>query len=157
MTNLSITNLEQSKLLVMAGLSVETADFSVLVKMKKENGIITIEESPYPNDTITYNQGIADNKNFTAAWSLGKLIDLLPQEIVSQYDIEDNEQPDPEGVIYDLTIDKTSVSYIAYDHRMRYSEDGDNVLDAVVKMVVKLLKDGIELGLDAVDAEEEVL
>lgn len=157
MENLSITNLEQSKLLAMAGLAIATADFSVLVKMKKENGIITIEESPYPNDTITYNQDIADNKNFTAAWSLGKLIDLLPQEIVSQYDIEDNEQPEPEGVIYDLTINKTSVSYISYNHRMRYCEDGENVLDAVVNMVLKLLKDGIELGLDSVDAEEEIL
>ena len=98
MTNLSITNLEQSKLLVMAGLDVETADFSVLVKMKKEAEVVTpsmpLWRAPYPNDTITYNQDIADNKNFTAAWSLGKLIDLLPQEIVSQYDIEDNEQPE---------------------------------------------------------------
>ena len=102
MENLSITNLEQSKLLVMAGLDVSTADFSVLVNMKKENGIIIIEETPYPNYTITYNQDIAENKNFTAAWSLGKLIELLPQEIVSQYDIEDHEQPDPDGVIYDL-------------------------------------------------------
>ena len=157
MENLSITNLEQSKLLVMAGLDVSTADFSVLVNMKKENGVIIIEETPYPNYTITYNQDIAENKNFTAAWSLGKLIELLPQEIVSQYDIEDHEQPDPDGVIFDLTIDKTSVSYISYDHRMRYSEDGENVLDAVVNMVLKLLKDGIELGIDYIDAEEEIL
>ena len=47
MENLSITNLEQSKLLVMAGLDVSTADFSVLVNMKKENGVIIIEETPY--------------------------------------------------------------------------------------------------------------
>ena len=40
---------------------------------------------------------------------------------------------------------------------MRYSEDGENVLDAVVNMVLKLLKDGIELGIDYIDAEEEIL
>ena len=155
MTNLSITNLEQSKLLAKAGLAIATADFSVLVKITKENGIITIEQLPYPKEAITYNQGIADNENYTAAWSLGKLIDLLPQEIVSQYDIEDNEQPEPDGVIYDLTIEKNCVSYTSYDHRMRYCEDGNNVLDAVVNMVLRLIKDDIELGQDTVDAEDD--
>lgn len=104
MNNLSVTNLEQSKLLAKAGLDVSTADFSVLVKMKKENGIIIIEESPYPNDTITYNPDIAENNNFTAAWSLGKLIDMLPSDIVSQYDIDGNEQEDEDGVEYHLWI-----------------------------------------------------
>jgi len=145
MNNLSVTNLEQSKLLAKAGLDVSTADFSVLVKMKKENGIIIIEESPYPNDTITYNPDIAENNNFTAAWSLGKLIDMLPSDIVSQYDIDGNEQEDEDGVEYHLWIEKQYVMYNAIDGRRRFLTSGKNVLEAVVKMVVKLLEEDFAL------------
>lgn len=145
MENSSITNLEQSKLLVKAGLDVSTADFSVLVKMKKENGIIIVEESPYPNDTITYNQDIENNKNFTAAWSLGRLIDMLPADIISQYDIDGVEQDDEGGVEYHLWIDKNYVMYNALDGRRRFLTTGKNVLDAVVEMIIALLKEDFEL------------
>ena len=147
MENLSITNLDQSKLLAKAGLDISTSDFCVLVKMKKENGIIIIEETPYPNDTITYNQDIENNKNFTAAWSLGKLIDILPADIVSQYDINGVEQEDEGGVEYHLWIEKNYVMYNSLDGRRRLLTTGKNILDAVVEMVITLLKEDFDLNI----------
>ena len=115
--------------------------------MKKENGIIIIEETPYPNDTITYNQDIENNKNFTAAWSLGKLIDILPADIVSQYDINGVEQEDEGGVEYHLWIEKNYVMYNSLDGRRRLLTTGKNILDAVVEMVITLLKEDFDLNI----------
>ena len=54
MANLSVTNREQSLILAKAGLDLDTADYTIIVKLKKVDGATVIEETPYPHDTITY-------------------------------------------------------------------------------------------------------
>ena len=138
METLSITNLEQSRTLVSNGMDSFTSDSSVFVHLKKRNGTIEVEEKVFLNQSLPKNKG--ENENVAAAWSLGKLIDILPTEIWSSFDINNIEQP--EGSIrYILNMGKDWVTYVAMDGRRRYLTKGDNLLDAVVKIVVQLLID----------------
>lgn len=145
MTNLSVTDLEQSKALVNAGLDAITADYAVLVKLKKANGVISVEETPFPNDGVNYGQGLNENKNFTAAWSLGRLVEMLPAEITSAYDVDGNEQPEEYGVTYRLVMGKTSVEYVSEDGRRRLTTNGAYLLDAVVEMILSIKKEDYDL------------
>lgn len=91
MRNLSITSVVQSKRLADAGLSLSTADYHTLVKMDKQNGIINIEETPFLIDKQTDWDTVLTNPNFTVAWSLGKLIEMMPSELISQWDENGND------------------------------------------------------------------
>lgn len=150
MANLSVTNREQSLILAKAGLDLDTADYTIIVKLKKVDGATVIEETPYPHDTITYYQGLADKNDYTMAWSLGKLINLLPSNITSQYDINEKEQPDEGGVEYHLWMDKNYVMYSSDDGRQRFLTTGVNLIDSVVEMVRQLLAEDFELDYEKV-------
>ncbi len=138
MENLSITNLEQSRILVSNGMDTFTSDCSVFVHLKKGNGTIEIEEKAFLNQSLPINKG--ENENVAAAWSLGKLIDILPTEIWSSFDVNNIEQPEG-SVRYILNMGKDWVTYVAMDGRRRYLTKGESILDAVVKMVIQLLID----------------
>ena len=84
------------------------------------------------------------------AWSLGKLINLLPSNITSQYDINEKEQPDEGGVEYHLWMDKNYVMYSSDDGRQRFLTTGVNLIDSVVEMVRQLLAEDFELDYEKV-------
>ena len=72
---------------------------------------------------------------------------MLPADIVSQYDINGVEQEDEGGVEYHLWIEKNYVMYNSLDGRRRLLTTGKNILDAVVEMVITLLKEDFDLNI----------
>lgn len=142
MNSLSITNLKQSKELVESGLASYTADYYVEVIMKREKGVVCLEEKL---DLIDYTKKAPSEGNFSSVWSLGRLIDMLPSDIILDCDINNTKQSGVNAVKYLLNMGKDWVMYVALDGRRRYLTQGDNLLDAVVKMIITLLKDDIEV------------
>ena len=141
MRNYSITNLEQSKRLADAGLELSTADYHTLVKMDKQNGIINIEETSYLIDKPTDWDNVLTNPNFTAAWSLGKLIEMMPSEIISQWDENGNDVGADINTEFHLIILKDEIIYrndVGMEH---LTSKGACLLDATVGMMEKLLKE----------------
>lgn len=141
MRNLSITSVVQSKRLADAGLSLSTADYHTLVKMDKQNGIINIEETPFLIDKQTDWDTVLTNPNFTVAWSLGKLIEMMPSELISQWDENGNDVGADINTEFHLIILKNEIIYrndVGMEH---LTSKGACLLDAAVDMMEKLLKE----------------
>ena len=78
MRNFSITNLEQSKRLFYAGLKLSTADYIIQHSISKVSGVVDVEETPIKVEMKSDLQKAENNDSFSAAWSLGKLIYMMP-------------------------------------------------------------------------------
>ena len=66
--------------------------------------------------TLTYKTHRYDS--FSAAWSLGRLIHMMPDDISSAYDKDGNEMPD-DFAVFILVMEKNSVKYIEDGGRCR--------------------------------------
>lgn len=140
MRNFSITNLEQSKRLYFAGLKLSTADYIIQYSISKVSGVVDVEETPIKVERPSDLQKAEDNDSFSAAWSLGKLIYMMPDSIPSAYDEYENTMPD-EFAVFNLVMGQNSVKYVADGSRCRLRANGSCLLDAVVEMVEMLLKE----------------
>lgn len=140
MRNFSITNLEQSKRLYYAGLKLSTADYIIQYSISKVSGVVDVEETPIKVERPSDLQKAEDNDSFSAAWSLGKLIYMMPYSIPSAYDEYENTMPD-EFAVFNLVMGQNSVKYVADGSRCRLRANGSCLLDAVVEMVEMLLKE----------------
>lgn len=83
MRNYSITNLEQSKRLFYAGLKLRTADYIVDSTFEKVDGVMNVREKPIRIEGASDLKKAETSKYHSAAWSLGKLIQMLPDSIPS--------------------------------------------------------------------------
>lgn len=140
MRNFSITNLEQSKRLYYAGLKLSTADYIIQHCISKVGGVVDVEETPIRVERQSDLKKAEDNDSFSAAWSLGKLIYMMPDSIPSAYDEYGNTMPD-EFAVFNLVMGQNSVKYVADSERCRLKSNGSCLLDAVVEMVEMLLKE----------------
>ena len=140
MRNFSITNLEQSKRLYYAGLKLSTADYIIQHSISKVGGVVDVEETPIRVERQSDLKKAEDNDSFSAAWSLGKLIYMMPDSIPSAYDEYGNTMPD-EFAVFNLVMEQNSVKYVADSERCRLKSNGSCLLDAVVEMVEMLLKE----------------
>lgn len=140
MHNYSITNLEQSKRLYFAGLKLSTADYIIKHSISKVSGVVDAEETPIKVERKSDLQKVEGNDSFSAAWSLGKLIYMMPDSIPSAYDEYENTMPD-EFAVFNLVMEQNSVKYVADGSRCRLRANGSCLLDAVVEMVEMLLKE----------------
>ena len=152
MRNYSITNLEQSKRLFYAGLKLRTADYIVDSTFEKVDGVMNVREKPIRIE------GASDLKKETskypsAAWSLGKLIHMMPDMIPSAYDESGNEIADGEPIDFELVIGHNSIRYVSEDGVCRFQYSGSTLLDAAVDMMERLLKDSYYVYDD--DGEDE--
>ncbi len=140
MRNFSITNLEQSKRLYYAGLKLSTADYIIQHSISKVSGVVDVEEKPIRVERQSDLKKAEDNDSFSAAWSLGKLIYMMPDSIPSAYDEHGNAMPN-EFAVFNLVMEQNSVKYVADGGRCRLRSNGSCLLDAVVEMVEMLLKE----------------
>ncbi len=141
MRNFSITNLEQSKRLFYAGLELSTADYIIQHRISKVGGVVNVGETPIIVKAPSDLKKAEDNDSFSAAWSLGKLIHMMPDFIPSAYDKDGNEMSD-EYAVFNLVMGKNAVKYVEDGGRCRLSACGSCLLDAVVEMTIILLEDG---------------
>lgn len=140
MRNFSITNLEQSKRLYYAGLKLSTADYLIRHSISKVGGVVNVEETPIKVEAQSDLKKAEDNDTFSAAWSLGKLIHMMPDTIPSAYDESGNEMPD-DCAWFNLVMGKNAVKYVEDGGRCRLRSNGSCLLDAVVEMAEMLLKE----------------
>jgi hypothetical protein len=109
--------------------------------MDKQNGIINIEETPFLIDKQTDWDTVLTNPNFTVAWSLGKLIEMMPSELISQWDENGNDVGADINTEFHLIILKNEIIYhndVGMEH---LTSKGACLLDAAVDMMEKLLKE----------------
>lgn len=142
MRNYSITNLEQSKRLFYAGLKLRTADYIVDSTFEKVDGVMNVREKPIRIEGASDLKKAETNKYISAAWSLGKLIHMMPDTIPSAFDefgnaIDNDENP----YEFELVISHNSIKYIASNGICRFSTFGSCLLDAAVDMMEKILKE----------------
>ena len=153
MRNYSITNLEQSKRLFYAGLKLRTADYIVDSTFEKVDGVMNVREKPIRIEAPSDLKKAESNKYFSTAWSLGKLIHMMPDTIPSAYDENGNEIADGEPIDFELVISRNSIRYISEDGVCRFQYSGSTLLDAAVDMMERLLKDSYYVYDD--DGEDE--
>lgn len=103
MRNYSITNLEQSKRLFYAGLKFRTADYIVDSTFSKVESVMNVIEKPIRIESSSDLKKAETSKYMSVAWSLGKLIHMLPDSIPSAYDEDNNEVADGEPWILILS------------------------------------------------------
>ena len=102
MRNFSITNLEQSKRLYYAGLKFRTADYIVDSTFSKVESVMNVIEKPMRIEAPSDLKKAETSKYMSVAWSLGKLIHMLPDSIPSAYDEDNNEVADGEPMDFNL-------------------------------------------------------
>ncbi len=83
-----------------------------------------------------FNRNKEEGVDHIPAWSLSRLIDLLPPDLTIGGEDEFEETQ------YDLTIENSQVSYKAYDGTSLMSISRPHLLDAIVDMIIWLCKDG---------------
>lgn len=93
------------------------------------------------------------SKYMSVAWSLGKLIHMMPDMIPSAYDESGNEVADGEPIDFELVIGRNSIRYVSDNGVCRLSASGACLLDAAVDMMEKILKESYYLYDD--DGEDE--
>ena len=153
MRNYSITNLEQSKRLFYAGLKLRTADYIVDSTFEKVDGVMNVREKPIRIEGASDLKKAETSKYHSAAWSLGKLIHMMPDMIPSAYDESGNEIADGEPIDFELVIGHNSIRYVSEDGVCRFQYSGSTLLDAAVDMMERLLKDSYYVYDD--DGEDE--
>jgi len=125
------TSPEQSELLRSIGLPDSTADMYLVKHWASPFGEFKIMDKHYDDYP-------PEGVDHIPAWSLARLIDLLPEflSIIEGDDIDNSIQ-------YDLHINKNYVRYMAYENsEPAYETFGFHPIDAVVEMIEKLAKDG---------------
>lgn len=153
MRNYSITNLEQSKRLFYAGLKLRTADYIVDSTFEKVDGVMNVREKPIRIEAPSDLKKAETSKYHSAAWSLGKLIHMLPDTIPSAYDEDGNVIDNEEPFTFELVINRNSIKYVTDNGICRLSTSGSCLLDAAVDMMEKILKESYYLYKD--DGEDE--
>lgn len=153
MRNYSITNLEQSKRLFYAGLKFRTADYIVDSTFSKVESVMNVIEKPIKIETPSDLKKAETSKYMSVAWSLGKLIHMLPDSIPSAYDEDGNEVNNGEPIDFNLFIGRSSIQYISDNGVCRLSASGACLLDAAVDMMENILKESYYLYDD--DGEDE--
>ena len=153
MRNYSITNLEQSKRLFYAGLKFRTADYIVDSTFSKVESVMNVIEKPMRIEAPSDLKKAETSKYMSVAWSLGKLIHMLPDSIPSAYDEDQNEVDDGESLDFNLVIGRNSIRYVSDNGVCRLSASGACLLDAAVDIMEKILKESYYLYDD--DGEDE--
>lgn len=140
MKSYTVTNIIQSKRLVDAGLNLSTADLYLNVRVVKDYGAIEVYEDPYFIARIEERNYITDHDNryYAAAWSLGKLIQMMPDTIPSACDEDGNKMPN-DSTLFKLTIDRTSIKYVEDGGKCLLRANGSCLLEAAVRMVELLI------------------
>ena len=153
MRNYSITNLEQSKRLFYAGLKFRTADYIVDSTFSKVESVMNVIEKPIRIEAPSDLKKAETNKYMSVAWSLGKLIHMMPDMIPSAYDESGNEIADGEPIDFELVIGRDFIRYVSDNGVCRLSASGACLLDAAVDMMENILKESYYLYDD--DGEDE--
>lgn len=153
MRNYSITNLEQSKRLFYAGLKFRTADYIVDSTFSKVESVMNVIEKPIRIEAPSDLKKAETNKYMSVAWSLGKLIHMMPDMIPSAYDESGNEVADGEPIDFELVIGRDFIRYVSDNGVCRLSASGACLLDAAVDMMENILKESYFLYDD--DGEDE--
>ena len=112
------TSLEQSLKLIGLGIDVDTADMDYI---------------PFANNPEEYDCAInvwnnEHEEDWIPCWSLAALINVLPDTITSN-----------DGIAFKLNIKKNIIEYSNPSLYLIYkSVESDNIVDACVKMILKL-------------------
>jgi hypothetical protein len=117
----SHTDIEQSKVLAEI-LPLDSADYFYKYCIGHYNTI------HYRLETYPYNKGANKNHDIPC-WSLSALLDVLPDKVVI------------DGHCWGLSLGKKRISYLGhmtFDGQLHISVEGDNLLDACVKMILHL-------------------
>lgn len=141
------TDYDQSKQLLCLGVSPDTADMRYESWNSRTDGLGSWST---PSLCIGFNPesssftGKCANMIETPAWSLSRLINLLPKHILIGGIIgEDDEKRAP--AFLQLSVIPTmqfKCSYVCHKSRLYYEAVGDTHVLAVCRMVDKLIKDG---------------
>lgn len=133
--NYSVTSAEQSKRLIELGYSAETADL-IYIKPPYFKGYHLLKKEWAKNYDDSYAK--------LPAWSLARLIDLLPEYL----DIALDEMAE-DSVFYDLRFDKYSVTYATAENKIIFtSGDKHTLLEAIVDTFVWLAENGWKFKVD---------
>jgi hypothetical protein len=117
----SYTDIERSKVLAEI-LPLDSADYFYKYCIGHYNSI------HYRLETYPYNKGANKNHDIPC-WSLSALLDVLPDKVVI------------DGHCWGLSLGKKRISYLGhmtFDGQLHISVEGDNLLDACVKMILHL-------------------
>ena len=133
--NYSVTSTEQSKRLTDLGYSAETADL-IYIKPPYCKGYHLFKKEWAKNYDDSYTK--------LPAWSLARLIDLLPEYL----DVALDEMAE-DCVFYDLRFDKYSVTYATAENKTIFaSGDKHTLLEAIVDTFVWLAENGWKFKVD---------
>ena len=130
------TDSKQSLKLMSAGIPDSTADMYLVKHWACCMGDLKIMDKhfhDYPPEGVDHIE----------AWSLSRLIDLLPSEIY----LSENDDDDEKFAIlkWKLQVEKNRVRYFLDSSRSPlYETEGVNTIDAVVNMLVKLCEEGYQ-------------
>lgn len=118
------TSDRQSRQLIEHGIPVSTAD---MYAVRLGNNKWEVRVPQYiPNMEIFVN-----STEHIPAWSLSRLIDILPPELNYGEDMQ-----------YDLVIESDSVAYKTYSGEAFIETHGLTTLGAVVEMIISLCREG---------------
>lgn len=118
------TSASQSRQLIEHGIPVSTAD---MYAVRLGNNKWEVRVPQYiPNMEIFVN-----STEHIPAWSLSRLIDILPPELNYGEDMQ-----------YDLVIESDSVAYKTYSREAFIETHGLTTLGAVVEMIISLCREG---------------
>ena len=133
------TTREQSERLLALGLKKETADMTIHIK-NDDGWYVTAEPFDEWEDDMNTIPSLEDTEQILPAWSLGRLIEMLPSPIP----ISENLQPFPPYAYLDLS--KVSARYYWEDYdgdkRAFASFCGNGFFAAVVDATEWLIKEG---------------
>ena len=133
--NQSVTSSEQAKRLIELSSSAETEDL-IYIKPPYFKGYHLLKKEWAKNYDDSYAK--------LPAWSLARLIDLLPEYL----DIALDEMAE-DSVFYDLRFDKYSVTYATAENKIIFtSGDKHTLLEAIVDTFVWLAENGWKFKVD---------
>lgn len=141
------TDYDQSKHLLKLGVSPETADMRYESWNSRTDGLGSWST---PSLCIGFNSesssftGTCTNKIDTPAWSLSQLLNMLPKNIPMGGIIGEDEKKTAPSFL-ELSVIPTmqfQCSYVCHKSRLYYEAVGDTDVQAVCRMVERLIKDG---------------
>lgn len=141
------TDYDQSQYLLCLGVSPETADMRYESWNSRTDGLGSWST---PSLCIGFNPesssftGTCTNMIETSAWSLSRLINLLPKYILIGGIIGEDDKKRALAFL-EISVIPTmqfKCSYVCHKSRLHYETVGDTDVLAVYRMVEKLIKDG---------------
>ena len=123
------TTREQSELLLALGLKEETADMKYPCTREYYGGVLTEGTSSLPIIIDTEDDDITEYD--TPAWSLGRLIEMMPLDIVPEGGFDN---------IFMLTKNYPSGYSVEYDGFSYYHKK--NIYDTLIEGIEHLIKEG---------------